>query len=241
MCLGRTHALMAGAAYAAACEFIWHPSLPYLATGTAIAAGAGVLPDLDTVGSCVARSFGWASELLAGIVRRVSGGHREYTHTGVGDVICALIAVAAIALEPFHFHVHAGPVYRELSYGRLLLGAYLALLFSAGMKALRLFHDTGRELLAVAAAVAMAWSGWDAHGIAWAILLGTAIHAAGDGLTKHGVRYFAPFSQREYHLLPVRLRLSTGHFTERAVVAPLLLVALGFLSWHAVTQAGITI
>lgn len=232
--LGRTHGLSAGATYAAAAEFIWHPSLPYLATGTAIAIGAGVLPDLDTVGSCVARSFGFASEALAYLVRAISGGHREGTHTGVGDIVCALIAVVAIATEGIHFHVHVGPFARELSAGRIVLALYVALLLSAGAKALRLGHDRPREFLALAAGIAIAWSGWDARGIPWAILIGTAIHAAGDGLTIHGVPWLKPFSDHEFHLLPKPMRISTGHIVERAFIAPAMVVALGFLAWHAV-------
>jgi membrane-bound metal-dependent hydrolase YbcI (DUF457 family) len=233
MCLGRTHALMAGAALAALGEYALHLHLAYLAAGTAVAIGAGVLSDLDTRGSCVARSFGWSSESLAWCVHRISGGHREGTHTAVGDAICAGLAVLAIALEGVHFAVHLGPVTRELSAGRIFLGIYLALLFGAGLKALRLIrHDHSREVLAVAAATAMAWSGFDARGIAWAILLGTFVHAAGDALTKHGVPWLEPFSDHELHLLPEHLRIATGHLTERAVIAPGCLLALGFLAWH---------
>ena len=238
--LGRSHALSAGVAYAALGTYVWHPTLPYLATGTAVAIGAGVVSDSDTRVSCVARSFGWASEALAWVVGKISGGHREWTHTGVGDVICALLATGAIALEGTRFHVHLGPVSRELSAGRVILVVYLALLFGAGMKALRVIRrDHRRELVAVAAAVAMAWSGWDSGGIAWAILVGTACHAAGDALTVHGVPWLLPFSKHEFHLLPEGLRISTGHFAERAIIAPVFLLALGFLTVHAVDPSGL--
>jgi membrane-bound metal-dependent hydrolase YbcI (DUF457 family) len=239
--LGRTHGLSAGATYAAAAEFIWHPTLPYLAVNTAIAIGAGVLPDLDTVGSTVARSFGWISECMAYCVRGISGGHREGTHTGVGDVVCALIAVAAILMEGIRLHLHLGPFSRELSAGRIILAAYLALLFSAGAMALRFRRNHLREVLAIGAAVAMAWSGFDARGIAWAILVGTAVHAGGDALTKHGVPWLEPFSSHEFHLLPEPMRISTGHIVERAVIAPAMVLALAFLAWHAVLVPGISL
>jgi membrane-bound metal-dependent hydrolase YbcI (DUF457 family) len=227
---------MAGAAYATLGEYVWHQRPAVLAAGTAIACGAGVLPDLDTVGSSVARSFGWITEAMAYVVRAISGGHREDTHTGCGDVLCAAIAVAAIALEAVRFRAHLGPVHRELSAGRLILGAYLALLFGAGMKALRILHrsDLRREAVAVAGAAAMAWSGFDTGGIAWAILLGTFVHCCGDGLTKHGVPWLAPFSKHILHLLPKRWRISTGHFTERWVIAPAMVLALAFLAFNAV-------
>ena len=225
---------MAGAAYAAIGSYVWHQPAAVLATGTAVAMGAGVLPDLDSVGSCVARSFGWITEGLAYAVRAVSGGHREGTHTGCGDVLCALLATLAIALEGHHFWVHVWHVRRELSVGRVILAAYLAILFSAAMMALRHPRKAHRrELLALAAAVAMAWTGWDSGGIAWAIFIGTAVHCAGDGLTKHGVPWLKPLSNHVLHLLPERFRISTGHFTERWLIAPAMMLALGLLAWHA--------
>lgn len=234
-----THGPMAGAAYAAAGTYIWHQSLPVLATGTAVAIGAGVLPDLDTMGSCVARSFGLASEALAFGVARLSGGHREGTHTGVGEAVCALIAVIAISLEGTRFHVHLGTFSHQVSAGRLLLGAYLALLFSAGAMSLRLMrrHGLRREVLAITAAAVMVATNWDTGGIAWAILAGTFVHAAGDACTEHGVAWAKPLSGHVFHLLPKPLRISTGHAVERILITPAVLVALGLLAVHAVALA----
>ena len=84
----------------------------------------------------------------------------------------------------------------------------------------------------MAGAAAMTWAGWDTGGIAWAILLGTFVHAAGDSITEHGVPWLEPFSAHRFHLLPKRLLISTGHFAERWVIAPLLLAAIGFLLWR---------
>lgn len=237
MCLGRTHALMAAAAYATIGQYVAHQPPAILATGTALAASAGVLSDWDTQGSCVALSFGWITEAMAWCIHRLSGGHREWTHTGVGDVFCALLAVVAIALEPVHFlarfHAHGYTVSRHLSVGELILGAYLAILFGAGMKALRIIRkDLWREAAAIGLAMVMVVTGWDTGGIAWAILLGTVVHAIGDGLTEHGEAYFRPLTKHVFHLLPKRLRISTGHFVERRLLAPAMVLALGFLAWH---------
>jgi membrane-bound metal-dependent hydrolase YbcI (DUF457 family) len=231
------HGLSGGAAFAALGTYVWHMPLPILATGFAVAVGAAVLPDLDTQGSCVARSFGWLSEGLAWIVHRISGGHREYTHTGVGDVLCAALAAGAIAAEPFYVRWHLRILGRVVPFavspGRIILALYLALLLGAGLSALNLIRrNHHREILAIAVAVAMAWTGWDTGGIAWAILLGTAVHALGDALTKHGVAYGRPFTRHVFHALPECLRISTGHWQERAVVTPLLLAALAFLLWR---------
>ena len=75
----------------------------------------------------------------------------------------------------------------------------------------------------------------DSGGIALAILVGTIAHAAGDGLTKHGVPWLEPFSSHVFHLLPKCLRISTGHATERFLIAPAFLLALAFLAYHAIT------
>ena len=231
------HALSGLTASAALGTYAWHQPLPVLATGAALAAGAAVLPDLDTRGSCVARSFGGISEGLAWVVHRISGGHREYTHTGVGDVLCAALAAGAIAAEPFYVRWHLRILGRVVPFavspGRIILAIYLALLLGAGLSALNLIRrNHRRELLAIVAAVIMAWTGWDTGGIAWAILLGTFAHALGDGLTKHGLAWGRPFTRHVFHLLPEGFRISTGHWQERAVVTPLLLAAFGFLVWH---------
>jgi membrane-bound metal-dependent hydrolase YbcI (DUF457 family) len=188
------------------------------------------------VGSCAARSFGLITEALAVVVRKISGGHREGSHTGCGDVLCALLATLAIALEGDRFRVHYGAVSRELSTGRVILAVEGAILLGAGMKALRILHrgNVRREAVAITVAVVIAWTGLDAGGIAWAILLGTAVHCAGDALTKHGVAWLQPFSKHVFHLLPERFRLSTGHGAEH-VIAFAMLLALVALGWHEVS------
>jgi hypothetical protein len=236
---GITHGVSAGVAYLAAGTFIWHQPVPILATGTAVCIGAGVLDDLDQRGSCVARSFGAVTEGLASVVHRISGGHREGTHMAVGNLICAGIAALAIALEgwhPLHLDVH-GYIWRP-SVGRWLLGAYLALLFAAGMKALR--HprrDLRREVIAVAAASAMVFFNWDTGGIAWAILLGTAVHCAGDSLTEHGDPWLAPFIKHRFHLVPKPLQFTTGTWPETKLIMPALVLASCLLAVHAVAPA----
>lgn len=233
---GITHGTSAGVVYAMWGELVKHQSLPVLATGTAICIGAGVLDDLDQRGSCVARSFGAATEGLASVVHRISGGHREGTHEAVGNLICAGLAVLAIALEgwhPFRIHLH-GYVWQP-SIGRWLLGAYLALLFAAGMKALR--HprrDLRREVIAIAAAAAMVFFNWDTGGIAWAILIGTVVHCAGDSLTEHGDPWLAPFIKHRFHLLPKPLQFTTGTWPETVVIMPALVVVACLLAVHAV-------
>ena len=184
---GITHAITAAAAAAAIATYRWHQAPALAATTAAIALGAGTEPDVDQPGSCIARAFGPITEALAWTVRRLSGGHREGTHTAAGNAISAGLAAIAIALESWHPHVHVHGVTVSVPVGRALLGTYLALLFAAGMGAVRWPRRTSRRwAVAVGASAAIAVTGWDAAGIAWAIFIGAAIHCAGDALTKDG-------------------------------------------------------
>jgi membrane-bound metal-dependent hydrolase YbcI (DUF457 family) len=235
-----THGTSAAAAMALLGTYALHQPPGALLLSAAVAAGAGTLPDLDTVGSAPARAFGLLTEALAWCVRAVSGGHREGTHTALGDVTFASIAVLALWAERFPVTLHAARDHWHTSWGMLALIAYLALLFGAGSKALRVMHrhDLRREALAITAATVLALSGYDAHGIALAVLVGTVAHCAGDGITKHGVAWFLPFSRRVIHLLPKRLRITTGGRAERWLVMPALVLVLAFLAYRAVTVPG---
>ena len=64
------------------------------------------------------------------------------------------------------------------------------------------------------------------------IALGVVAHIAGDELTHSGCMLWYPVSKREYHLLPHRLRFTTGKAAEHWIVGPLLLAALAFLAWQ---------
>ena len=228
---GFTHALTAAAAAAAIATYGWHQTPALAATTAVIALGAGTEPDVDQPGSCIARAFGPITEALARTVRRLAGGHREGTHTAAGNAISAGLAAIAIALESWHPHVHLNGVTVSAPVGRVLLGAYLALLFAAGMGAVRRPRRTSRRwAIAVGASTAIAVTGWDAAGIAWAIFVGAAIHCAGDALTKDGDPWLEPFTSHRFHLLPPPLRITTGHAVERCLIAP---AAIAALTWMA--------
>ena len=229
---GITHAVTAGAAAAAIATYRWHQTPALAVTTAAIALGAGTEPDVDQPGSCIARAFGPITEALAWTMRRLSGGHREGTHTAAGNAISAGLAAIAIALESWHPHVHVHGVTVSVPVGWTLLGTYLALLFAAGMGAVRWPRRTSRRwAVAVGAAAAVAVTGWDAAGIAWAIFIGAAIHCAGDALTKDGDPWLMPFTSHRFHLLPPRLRITTGHAVECCLVFPAACAALAWMAF----------
>lgn len=81
--------------------------------GGVLSAGGGLLSDLDQRGSTVGRTYGPVTNLSARIVGGLSGGHRNGTHSILG-----VVAFAAVAL----FAVHVGGVALFLALW-LLIGA----------------------------------------------------------------------------------------------------------------------
>ena len=193
-------------------------------TLTALTAGFATLPDLDSTGSCAARSLGFLSEGFAWLVRLVSGGHRHATHSILG--VAVFTALTWLACH-----------YRGEPYGRAVLAAVLALAIAAGLRALRLGGHSA-DLLAIATAAAIAWTGWYLALIPLACGIGVITHILGDACTDVGVPLAWPVTLRQQFLLPPALRFTTGHTAERFAVDPLIMLGLGWLAWHAVTLPG---
>jgi membrane-bound metal-dependent hydrolase YbcI (DUF457 family) len=189
-------------------------------TGAVLTAGAALLPDLDHPDASVSRTFGFMTEGFAWAVGHVSGGHRHGTHSAAGVAVFTGLAVLAAAFG----HTPAGLA---------CLGLLAALLLASALRALRLGGHSG-DLLALAAAAVMAWTGAGLSVLPWAVALGTATHIAGDMLTTEGCPLAMPLTSRHYWLLPRRLRFETGHAAERWVVAPALLTALAVTAVLAV-------
>src|SRR5580704_4591452 len=92
--LGRDHALSGAVVFAALAPSL-HVTVSHLAAGVVLAAGAGVLPDIDHPDSTISRSFGFLTEWFAWVVDRISGGHRHGTHSFVGIGVFTLGAFGA--------------------------------------------------------------------------------------------------------------------------------------------------
>jgi membrane-bound metal-dependent hydrolase YbcI (DUF457 family) len=194
--LGRDHALSGIAAGLAAGEFALHLPLRSTAVLAAYTAGFATLNDLDQAGSCAARSLGFLSALVARIIRKISGGHRHLTHEAVGVATFTGLAWLACA-------------YRADVLGRAGLMLLLALGLAAGMGALRLGGHQA-DLLAIGAAAAVAWTGWDLPLVPLALALGMSTHIAGDMLTDRGCVVLSPLTKHKFHLLPEPLAFTTG-------------------------------
>lgn len=217
--LGTSHALSGGVTGLAVGSLILHePSAPLVAL-TGLTAAYALAPDLDGCHSTEARSFGFVTWCLAWGIRAVSGGHRHGTHSILG--IAAFTGFAWLAC-----------LFRHDWPGRVALFVILAVGLAAALDALRIGGHVG-NLLALGAAAAMCWTGWELVLVPVAAALGAGTHILGDSLTRSGVPLLWPATMREFHLTPRRLWFTTGKLAEHALVTPLLLAVLGLLVWNA--------
>jgi membrane-bound metal-dependent hydrolase YbcI (DUF457 family) len=88
--LGRTHVLSAAVVFLAAAPLL-HTTPAGTVGGTAVAAAAGLLPDLDHPNSTIAHTLGPITGVLARVVARLSGGHRHGTHSLIGVTAFTLL------------------------------------------------------------------------------------------------------------------------------------------------------
>ena len=106
--LGKNHALYAAASWVAAWPVLGYipvsdpvdtSSLPLFAVTTGIAAGAGVIPDLDHPDSRASTHFGVLSKWVARGINEASGGHRHGTHS----ILCAVVIGLLSAITGMFF------------------------------------------------------------------------------------------------------------------------------------------
>ena len=232
--LGHSHA-MSGLTVGAATLPLAPVHTPAAQVAWIVAVGGfAMLPDLDTGGvtarhglprmhgSTIALMWGPVTCVLAGLVARVVGGHRNGTHSVVGVVMTALAASGLALFYP----------------GRLVL---LALAIGLALEAMA-FAIPGRleQMWPINLLVSFASAWWllDPHGAAvagrypaWmtlAVLVGCATHIAGDLLTVGGVPLGWPLSESRQALGLFR----TGSKLEKFLVAPAFCAAAVLLLAH---------
>jgi membrane-bound metal-dependent hydrolase YbcI (DUF457 family) len=238
--LGRDHALSGAVVFAALAPSL-HVSMGHLAAGVTLAAGAGVLPDIDHPDSTISRSFGFLTEWFAWVVDRISGGHRHGTHSLAGIVAFTAGAYGA-GLFQLSAPKAAASGHLVFSWHLVPAAVVLALLYSAALRALRIGGHLG-DLIGIGAAIATCYTGadldqltagsWHVPLLAAVTALGCAAHIAGDELTHGGCPLFWPVSMHEFHLLPRPLQITTAKLGETWIVFPLLLAGLAVAVWHA--------
>ena len=156
--LGRDHALSGAVVFAALAPSL-HVTAAHLAAGVVLAAGAGVLPDIDHPDSTISRSFGFLTEWFAWVVDRLSGGHRHGTHSILG---IAVFTAGAYGAGLFQLSGPASIAHGHLAFSWHIVPAalILALLYSAALRALKLGGHHG-DLLGIAAAAVTCFTGAD--------------------------------------------------------------------------------
>lgn len=220
--LGHSHAL-SGACAGVAAGIVLHLHPAEAGALGMLAAGAALIPDLDSCGSCSARSLGWLSALPSHVIRFVSGGHRHATHSLAG-----IAAFGTLAQLACHFRHDLG--------GKIGLGFLVALMVSGAAEALRLCRSHIADIIGAATAAAVVFDGFGLTLIPAAVVVGTAAHLAADMLTKSGCPLAYPLSEFRFRLLPRLAAFTTGRWPETWIIDPVLLVLLGWLSWMAASR-----
>jgi membrane-bound metal-dependent hydrolase YbcI (DUF457 family) len=215
--LGHSHALSGLAAGAATLP--WAPVQGTVGQVAWVAAvgGFAMLPDLDHSGSTVSDMWGPITDVPSGAIGRIAQGHRWGTHDAVlGPLVFGALAVAA-----------AGAFWSSL--------LLLALSIGLALRALN-FVIPGRAENTIVGNLVMSWGGaWlllehspSPGWLPWAVALGVLTHIAGDAITTAGIPVPLVWIAHRCRLKLIPLR--TGTFLEKAVLAPLFLVAaVGFL------------
>jgi membrane-bound metal-dependent hydrolase YbcI (DUF457 family) len=190
--MGRTHAWSGVAGWLAATPLLDATaglSAGQVALGAALCAGGAMTPDLDMHGSTIGRTYGPVTNVLARGINLVAGGHRQGTHS--------LVGVAAVA----------GLAWAAAVAGGWLLASIVWLLLGVAARALDLAVPGHRSLTAVIhaltigllTAIALAVVELDVGLVLpYAVLIGAAVHVAGDCLTDHGCPLLWPLSRRRY-------------------------------------------
>jgi len=206
--MGRTHLLSGAASFVAAIELgkwlldrQFNPS--EILVGTAVCAGAALLPDTDQERSTASLTFSVLSQAVARIIGKISGGHREATHSLLG--IGAFTGLAWLLLN-----------LRGNLIGQVLFVHFLSFLLGACMRALHMkafkrdhLVGLGNYLVSTVIAYGLTRFNVGLSVIPLAVGFGVYIHILWDSCTDSGCPILWPLPIR-FHVIPKRLRWSTG-------------------------------
>jgi membrane-bound metal-dependent hydrolase YbcI (DUF457 family) len=217
--MGRTHALTGAAAGAgiAACyphllpAPLWTRALTLIA-GTALTAGAALLPDIDHHSSTVTRVYGPLTASFGWLVNLIMGGHRRGTHSLLGVALMAALA-------------EAGACWRHTPWGLLL--AWPMILALAGL--VRLFHIPGwfDDVAPIPVVLALVYlTPVPLWYVPLVLALGALVHIGGDMITAEGCPLLWPLPGCYGPGL-----IRTGGFTERWLIVPGSMIAITYAGW----------
>lgn len=215
--LGHSHAISGAFAWAALAPTV--PPLLFDQTlsthtvivGTALAAGAALLPDMDHHNGTIANALGPVTKLVTKVVENVSGGHRHATHS---------LLFAAVAGAGTWAGVHYVGRYFAVGVTFVLLAlAAIALHLHPGGDGIRAW---GPVVIAASLGTVMidAWLPDEPGWLPYLVAFGCLVHLAGDFLTDRGVPLLWPIRTR--FEIPIISR--TGNKVEVMLLSPLMSV-----------------
>lgn len=213
--MGPTHALSGAVAWLAAVPLIQDTALlqgyavqlspAQIAAGTVVCAGAAMLPDIDHHDGTIANTFGVFTKVLCTVVGKISGGHRNATHS----ILFALGAGYGADWLATHYE----PAWWVLLF--LLIGLGLR---GLGIRIGTSDAFTGLLNALVAAGLVYWLHDVDMQWAGYAVALGCIIHVVGDCCTPQGCPVLWPAPWR----LGLPLIPRTNGRAEKWVIAPLL-------------------
>ena len=165
--------------------------------GALVCAGAALLPDADHRSATIARSMPPVSSVFTSLIAKVSGGHRNGTHSILGIVFFMLLAWLANGWD-----VHTA----ALGTGYPGAALFAVLLISFAVKSVKFIPPVLSWILALAAGLFVGMNTPDANN--WFLLavgIGVAAHIIGDMLTIGGCNLIWPIkigSPRWFRKLP---------------------------------------
>ncbi len=190
--------------------------------GVFLTAGAALLPDADHPKGTLAHVLGPLSYFACKIIAKVSGGHRQGTHS-----LLFVVAAAYGTWAGMHW------------IGRAFTLALAFFLLALAVRALHLYPP-GDDIRSWGTVVVLAAAGtfvmdhWISDKPAWlpfCVGLGALAHLLGDCLTDRGCPLLWPFKPRT--CFPIIER--TGNKVETWVLAPLFTVGTLAVLWHVFT------
>jgi membrane-bound metal-dependent hydrolase YbcI (DUF457 family) len=208
-------AIPAGLAYG---TFVAHLPVPGTILLTGLMTATVMLADADQRCSSAGRSLGFLSRPVAGMIGKISGGHRHLTHSLAG--IAAFTALA-----------WAGGHYRHDWWAAAGLGLLLAIGFAAAAGSLGAKGHIG-DTVAILLAGGIIWWQPALALLPLATALGVAVHILGDMLTVDGCPLLLPLTRFCFRV-PWPLAFRTGTWRETAVRV-VLLAAIPVLIYQAV-------
>lgn len=215
--MARSHESTSALAWMCATAVAVHVTLPQAAAGLIVAAGAGLLPDLDLPQSSPSRAFPPVSTEVARCVHWAAAGHRQRTHTlVVTAAVMAAVWAAAGADRWWTISI-----------------VFVLAVFVARVLGPRRVHGMVASF-AVGAAVTWAVWRWVPVGV-WlpeAVGVGYLAHLLVDCLSVEGVPLLWPACSYRFRLPVVPVNSVREHLVGSAS-----LLGAGWLGWLAIAPA----